>query len=133
MKAEDVLKRHGLKATKSRLEVIRVFLDSGGPISHKEIIENSMLRLDRVSVYRIVNAFLKKEIIHNAYSGGRNPLFELTGRGGANHCHPHFSCRMCGKTTCLDGVAFYQKGQLKKGYIAERQKVLIEGLCPKCR
>lgn len=126
------MRENGLKATKGRLEVLKLFIGAGRPIAQKEIMAMARLKLDRASVYRVLNAFLEAGIIHKAYMDGRHAVFELPDSCGEDHCHPHFSCRGCGATTCLKGMKVYSEGSPGKGFTMERQKVLIEGLCPRC-
>jgi Fur family ferric uptake transcriptional regulator len=127
-----ILKEHGLRATRGRLDVLGLILRAGRPLSQKDIMSRASVPLDRASLYRMLHAFVKEDIVHRAYAGGRSPLFESPDRCGSRHCHPHFSCRSCGATMCLDGLNIHAKGRLQKGFVVERQKVLIEGLCPKC-
>jgi len=133
MKPEEVLKGHDLRVTKGRLAVLSLLLKAGRPLSQKEITERTVGKLDRVSVYRILHALSEADIIHKAYVEGRHWVFETSERCGAHHCHAHFSCRSCGSTTCMEDLKIFFKGNIKKGFLAERQKVLIEGLCPECR
>lgn len=137
MKAEEMLKRNGMKVTKGRIRILDILLTAKRPLSQKEIISRASLgdgrSPDRVSVYRTLRTLNEADIIHKAYLEGRRVFFEAADRCGVDHCHPHFSCRSCGATTCMEGLKVSFKGPLKKGYIAERQKLLIEGLCPNCR
>lgn len=137
MKAEEILKRNGIKLTKGRVRILEILLAAKRPLSQKEILMKASAgnghRPDRVSVYRILSALNKADIIHKAYLEGRRVFFEPADRCGLHHCHPHFSCRACGATTCMEDLRVSFKGPLKKGYLAERQKLLIEGLCPNCR
>jgi Fur family ferric uptake transcriptional regulator len=128
-----LLRGGGLRATKGRVEVLELFFKAGRPLAQRQIMEMLRLKLDRASVYRILNAFTEAGIIHRAYAGGRSRLYELPDRCGKHDCHPHFSCRGCGMTACLENYKIHYKGALGKGFVAERRKVLIEGLCPDCR
>jgi len=133
MKTENVLKSRKLRVTKGRVAVLSLLLRARRPLSQKEIMERTGGKLDRVSVYRILHALAGADIIHRAYVDGRSSLFEAADRCGAHHCHAHFSCRSCGSTTCMEDVSISYKGNIKKGFLVERRKVLMEGLCPECR
>ncbi len=132
-RVSGLLRGNGLKVTRGRAEVLNLFLDAGRPLAQRQIMEMLRLKLDRASVYRILNAFVEAGIIHMAYVDVRHRVYELPDKCGGQKCHPHFSCRGCGKTTCLEDFRVYFKGALAKGFVVERQKVLIEGLCPDCR
>ena len=129
----DLLRKTGLKATKGRVEVLELFFEAGRPLAQMQIMEMLRLKLDRASVYRILNAFAEAGIIHMAYVDGRHRVYELPDKCSGRNCHPHFSCRGCGMTACLEDFHVHYKGTLGKGFVAERQKVLIEGLCPDCK
>ena len=128
-----ILRKNGLKATKGRVQVLGLFLEAGRPLGQTQIMEMPGFGLDRASVYRILNAFTGAGIIHMAYVDGRHRVYELPDKCSEHNCHPHFSCRGCGMTACLEGFEVFYKGTLGKGFVAERQKVLIEGLCPSCK
>ena len=132
-KITDLLKENGFKVTKGRAEVLALFFKADRPLSQKEIMEMLRLDLDRASVYRILDAFTQAGLIHMAYVDGRHRVYELPGKCGAHSCHPHFSCRGCGMTACLEDFKGRYKVDLADGFVAERQKVLIEGLCPSCK
>lgn len=132
-KIARLLRENGFKATRGRVEVLGLFFRADRPLSQKEIMEMLRMGLDRASVYRILDAFTQAGIIHMAYVDGRHRVYELANRCGAHSCHPHFSCRSCGMTACLEDFKGRFKVALAEGFVAERQKVLIEGLCPSCR
>ena len=127
------MRENGIRATKGRVEVLELFLKAGRPLAQMQIMDMLGTKLDRASVYRILNAFAEAGIIHMAYVDGRHRVYELPDKCSGRNCHPHFSCRNCGMTACLEGFKISFKGALGKGFVAERQKVLIEGLCPNCR
>jgi Fur family ferric uptake transcriptional regulator len=129
----DLLRENGFRVTKGRMEVLGLFFKAGRPLAQSQIMDMLRLKLDRASVYRILNAFTGAGIIHMAYVDGRHRVYELPDNCGGMNCHPHFSCRSCGVTTCLANLKVSFKGALGKGFVVERQKVLIEGLCPACR
>ncbi|MDA8155652.1 MAG: transcriptional repressor [Actinomycetota bacterium] len=129
----DLLRVSGFKATSGRVEVLGLFIRAGRPLSQMQIMEMLGPRLDRASVYRILSAFTEAGLLHMAYVDGRHRVYELPDKCGHSHCHPHFSCRSCGMTACLEDFQVKCKGSIGKGFVAERQKVLIEGLCPGCK
>jgi len=133
--AKDIpgfLRENGFRATKGRVAVLEVFLNARRPLAKGQVMGLLRPRLDNASLYRILKAFTGEGIIHMAYVDGRHRVYELPDKCAGRNCHPHFSCRGCGATTCLEGLDVQCKGALGKGFVAERQKVLIEGLCPRC-
>jgi Fur family ferric uptake transcriptional regulator len=131
--ADEILKGKGLRCTPGRVRVLRALVEAGGPLSQSEIMERLRgARLDRVSVYRALDSFVAAGIVHRVFTEGRIWMFETADRCGADHCHPHFTCRVCHRTTCLTDVAVPLVKGLKRGFVSERQRVHIQGVCPGC-
>ena len=127
------LSEAGFRRTPRRVRILAFLLRAQRPIGHPEI-HRALGRPapDRVSLYRALNAFAAKGLLHRVFAGGRTWLYETADRCGADHCHPHFTCRACGAVTCLVGVDVPVAKRLEAGYVAERQRVHITGLCPQC-
>ncbi len=132
-KAEGMVRNSGLRCTKARRLILTLLLKAHCPLSHHDILDAlAKGSIDRVTVYRVLEAFVKTGIVHRAYVNSRTWVFELPTYCERDRCHPHFTCRICGKTACMRGAVVPLVSGLKKGYIPERQKVFIEGLCPEC-
>jgi Fur family ferric uptake transcriptional regulator len=132
--AAERLAGAGLKRTPRRRRILAVLIQAHRPISRAEVLRTlGDDAPDRVSVYRALEAFVVKGLVHRVYAGGRTWLYETADRCGADHCHPHFTCRSCGEVTCLLKVVVPVVRGLQGGYRAERQRVHITGLCPQCQ
>ena len=130
---EETLRFHGLRATPGRVAVLEVLLAADRPLTHHEILERlAPGTIDRVSVYRGLHRFAETGIVHRAYVDGRTWCYETADRCSHNRCHAHFTCRKCGRTTCMENVMVPLARGIADGFVPERQKVLIEGLCPRC-
>ena len=133
IEASRLLSTGKLRRTKGRTEVVKVLLRERKPMSHADIMRSLKGKsFDRVSVYRCLARFLEAGLVHKAYISDRNDMFELADRCGEDYCHPHFSCTVCKETTCLTEVTVPVLRNLGKGYVSSRQKIYIEGICPKC-
>jgi len=131
---ETLLKTHGLRRTRARLRILEVLKAARKPLSQAGILAHlGTPRPDRVSVYRALDAFVEAGFLHRAYVDDRTSMFELADRCGPTMCHPHFYCRKCREIFCLPDSKVPRISRLPKGFIVERQKVSLEGLCPKCR
>ena len=132
-KAIKLLEEHKLRRTKNRLEVLKALIGQNKPLAHSDIMSRLKgKRFDRVSVYRCLQRFVEKGIVHKAYISDRNDMFEIADRCGEDYCHPHFSCRVCKETICMNDICVPVIRNLGKGFIPSRQKIFIEGTCPKC-
>jgi len=133
IKAKKILKSVGLYKTKNHIEVLRVLLRATGPLSRKNILRNmSGPKSDKVTVYRTLEIFCRKGVVHKAFLDKRAWNFELAHHCSDIQCHPHFTCSSCGKTQCLYDVNMPIAKGLEKGYVIERQQIKLEGLCPNC-
>ena len=62
---EDVLKKNQLSVTDGRKKILELFLNSEGALAHADIEEKTGETFDRVTVYRTLNTFVEKGIIHH--------------------------------------------------------------------
>ena len=131
-KAEELLRSARLRRTAPRIAVMSVLLGAAKPITQDQIA----LKLgpdapDKVTIYRILESFLSTGLVHKAYTRQRTWYFELAHNCTENQCHPHFTCTSCGDTHCLPEVSL-PMANTSKGFAVSRQRVQLEGLCPKC-
>jgi Fur family transcriptional regulator, ferric uptake regulator len=131
--AEQLLRDRGLRCTSTRVRVLQTLLRARRPLSHQDVMGRLKgAGLDRVTVYRTLHALVEADLVHEVFVNERTSLYESSERCHIDHCHAHFTCRKCGGTTCLTDVRVPLLEGLGQGFVAERQKVLIEGLCPSC-
>jgi len=135
--AADILSSAGLKKTPGRLAVIRLLLENREPLTHQEIYERlDDIEINPVSVYRSLDAFTRAGIVHKVEAGDRIGRFALCGCGtphkGNGHCHPHFICKSCGRTECLEDQEMPELAAVKPGYKVEEKEVYLRGICSKC-
>jgi Fur family transcriptional regulator, ferric uptake regulator len=131
--AGESLKGAGLYSTRARVAILDVLLDAGRPLDKKEIVlKLGHVGPDEVTVYRTLESFCEKGLVHKVFSSGRACRFEPAHNCGEVQCHPHFTCRRCGVTQCLTGVTVPLARGLQKGYRLLRQQVRLEGICPGC-
>ena len=129
----ETLRAHGLRCTRGRRRLFEVLRAARRPLTHGEILGRLRgTRLNRVSVYRGLESFVRVGLVHRAYVRERTWAFETAEHCEEDRCHPHFTCRGCGSVECMTEVTVPLAGGVPKGYIAERQQVHIEGLCPPC-
>lgn len=131
--AAQRLQEAGLRRTRRRVLLLALLRRARQPLSHHEIHRAfGTQRADRVSIYRALEAFVEKGLVHRALVGGRTYLYESADRCADDHCHPHFTCRLCGQVECLIAVDVPVIRDIGAGYEVERQQVHVSGLCPAC-
>ncbi len=129
-----ILKKHQLRLTDCRKDVIAFFLGRNYAIAQPEL-EKSLQQFDRVTLYRTLGTFVDKGIIHQVIDGSGANKYALCSPNCSQHQHKdehiHFTCVECGLTKCLESVAI-PKIQLPKGYQLLDANFLIKGVCASC-
>jgi Fur family ferric uptake transcriptional regulator len=130
-KAFILLSEKGLKITKNRLNILNLLLSSNLPLSHQDI-KKMLPKLDKVTIYRVLDTLCKNKIVHKLETQNRFWLFAVCLCGKNEHCHPHFYCKKCKKTECLNDISLPQWNEFRKGYLIENQEIYLYGLCLNC-
>jgi Fur family ferric uptake transcriptional regulator len=136
-----LLRKSGLRRTPVRVGVIEVLSRSKRPMSVPQILGKLRGAVDTVTVYRTLNTFARKRLVHRVRGEDRSWLYAVS-RGGDDvdlrpeHLHPHFVCDECGKVECLGGAeippGFVGSLGVSRGYRVSYPEVVLHGLCPKC-
>jgi len=133
---KPILRKHQLRHTRSRTDILQVFLDKDAALSEREIEKAIEGSCDRVTIYRTLATFLDKGLIHKVLDNTGAMKFALCNQncedGKHNHEHVHFKCVECGQTHCLDEVPIPAMS-LPEGYTLSEVNVLMEGTCPRCK
>src|SRR5262249_39637299 len=100
---DDLLTRHGLRRTPVRVGGIDLLARSGRPLSVAQILAK-LRGVDTVTVYRTLNTFARKKMVHKVRGDDRTWLYAAGDCAArAQHLHPHFVCDECGKVECMEG------------------------------
>ena len=131
-----VLRNNQLSVTDSRKKILELFLSGTGALSHGDIEKRTGEKFDRVTVYRTLQTFLEKGIIHTIPTTDNSIRYALCtddcSEGHHHDNHVHFVCNICGNTTCLAEVTIPEV-QLPKGFQPEEVQMIVTGLCKDCR
>ena len=104
----DLLKKNQLSVTDSRISILELFLFSEGALAHADIEKQTGEKFDRVTVYRTLQSFMEKGIVHTIPTADNSIRYALCkddcSEGHHHDNHVHFLCNECSKTTCLDAV-----------------------------
>lgn len=132
--AEEILKKHALRITPFRLEVIEVFSQAGHALSSADV-EAMLKDADRITLYRTLKSFEDKGIIHKAIDGTITQKYALCEAECDQHHHNdehiHFHCLKCENTFCLDHV-YIPKITLPSGFTVTQTDMAVSGYCEKC-
>jgi Fur family ferric uptake transcriptional regulator len=130
----EILRRKHLSVTDSRKKILSLFLASKDALAHGDIEKKAGEKFDRVTVYRTLQTFVEKGIIHTIPSSDNSVRYALCKECEEGHHHDehiHFVCNNCGRTICLDDVVS-PKIELPEGYVAQEVQVVINGVCKDC-
>jgi Fe2+ or Zn2+ uptake regulation protein len=127
------LRHAGLRATRPRLLVLRMFAELGGHHSADEVLTRLRARatpLPRTSVYNVVNALAAHGLLTVTDVGPGRALYER-----AERWHHHFVCRQCGRIVDIPCLAAakpcLRPGRVVPGEIDEAQ-IIFRGRCREC-
>ncbi len=131
---EALLEMHHLKKTAPRLKVLSMLSNKDVATSQPDL-ESVMDDIDRVTLYRILNTFEEKGIIHKVFDlNGTANYAMCSSNCGENHHHDehlHFNCTVCKNVYCLDDLELPAL-KLPNGFKSEGFTLYANGLCPKC-
>ena len=131
-----ILKKNRLSITDSRQKILELFLQSNGALAHADIEKKTGENFDRVTVYRTLQSFVEKGLIHlipTTDNAIKYALCKDDCEAGHHHDnHVHFICDECGRTTCLDEVTI-PSVKLPKGFSPNHAEMVVTGVCGDCK
>jgi len=131
-----ILKRNKLSATESRQKILSLFLKSKGALAHSDIEKKTGESFDRVTVYRTLQSFTEKGLIHLIPTTDNSIKYALCkddcAEGHHHDNHVHFICDECSKTICLDDVTI-PAVKLPKGFTPNHAEMVVTGVCGECK
>jgi Fur family transcriptional regulator, ferric uptake regulator len=133
---DEILRKNQLSVTGSRKRILELFLQSNGALAHGDIEKKTGEKFDRVTVYRTLQTFLEKGIIHTIPTVDNSVLYALCkdncSEGHHHDNHVHFICSECGKTICLADITIPEV-KLPGGFLPHDYQMIVTGLCKECR
>jgi len=133
---DDILRRNSLSITDSRKKILNLFMNIHGALAHGDIEKKAGEKFDRVTVYRTLQTFVEKGIIHAIPTTDNSVLYALCKdncTAGHHHDnHVHFICLKCGTTLCLDGITVPEL-KVPAGLSINEIEVVVKGICRDCK
>ena len=133
---DDILRRNSLSITESRKKILNLFLNVPGALAHGDIERKAGEKFDRVTVYRTLQTFVEKGIIHTIPTTDNSVRYALCKdncAGGHHHDdHVHFICLQCGTTLCLEEVVVPEI-KMRRGFSINEIEVVVKGICLDCQ
>ena len=104
--------------------------------AHADIERKAGEKFDRVTVYRTLQVFVEKGIIHSIPTADNSIRYALCKEDCANgHHHDnhiHFICNSCQKAICMEGVVVPEV-VLPNGFKPYQYAMVVTGVCKDCR
>jgi len=123
----------GLRRTGPRMAILGVLVEAREPLNQDQITARLGAEApNKVTVYRVLDSLCAAGLVHRAFVQDRTWYFETADHCTEQQCHPHFTCTGCGRTICLTDLRLPAPARSYRGYAIHRQRVQLEGLCPRC-
>ncbi len=129
----DELKEVNLNATEARIATMQLFESHEEPIDAQHLLEDlqKKFKIDRVTVFRILNTFTEKGLLKKLEFGEGKARYELA----QEEDHHHLICENCGAIedipdTLIPGVE--KEIQQKHKFLVKKHSLEFFGLCANC-
>lgn len=128
------LEKKNVKPTAIRLLVVDAILSAGHAVSLSDL-EVMLDTVDKSSIFRTLELFVKHHIVHSIDDGSGSVKYEIC--EGEDECtlddmHVHFYCTVCHKTFCFKTIHI-PLVQLPEGFTLESVNYMAKGVCKDCR
>lgn len=129
---KQILKRHKLRITDCRMDILEYFIHEEKALSFKDL-EDNFDQYDRVTLYRTLHSFTEHGMLHkipdDSGSVTYGICYDTCDAEEHHHNHIHFKCNECGEIKCLD--KHLPKIDLP-GYLVEEANLIVNGICKEC-
>ena len=130
---ENLLREKGLKATKGRLEVLKILKEARRPMSAAQVFRETPKDMcaSLSTVYRVLNQLTDADILQASLQQDECTYYEYR-----NEEHRHYIvCSRCGKLAPIDDCpldALDEHILRSTGYAITGHRFQLEGICPDC-
>lgn len=132
---KNILKNHSLRITDCRLDVLSFFINHNKALSIKDL-EDNFDKYDRVTLYRTLNSFNDKGVLHKIPDDSGLATYGLCHTTCTaeehHHNHIHFKCQQCGQLECIEEEINVPAVALPVNYKLSGVDVIVNGTCDKC-
>jgi len=130
-----ILAKHGVSKTKFRIHLLNLFYNKES-LTVKEVMNKSSNLINKVTIYRALESFEEKGLIHKVPSSNNIIRYSLCNTDECivslhKHNHGHFICNNCNQTFCLENYKSPDINPIEGFYISSL-KLIFEGYCKDC-
>ncbi len=134
--SKSILSKNGISRTRFRTDLLNLFYTTKVSLSIDDILKHFHNSINKVTVYRSLESFEKKGLIHKVPDSNNLKRYSLCNeeecsKSAHNHNHGHFICYSCNQTFCIEDIKSPDITSLKGFYVKEL-KLTLEGYCRDC-
>jgi Fe2+ or Zn2+ uptake regulation protein len=126
----DELKGLGIRPSSARVLVLKYLRERKNHPTIDQVygeITGNLPGLSRMSVYNSMNVLAENGLVRSLSMEGGETRYDATTKN-----HGHFKCEGCGAIYDFDLGRLATEKRLPAGFQAERQDLLVWGLCAHC-
>lgn len=131
---ENILDSKGVKPTSNRILVLKALMNTTHPVSLADLETLLGFSMDKASIFRVLELFSEKDVVHVIEDGSRSLKYELCHSGGHHTIsdqHVHFYCVECKETYCFKNINV-PLVNIPNGFFPSSINYMIKGICSKC-
>ena len=139
MKFEAVLQklRSGVfRLTRARRSIIRIFLDSGAPLSAAEVMALLLkvnVKVNKTTVYREIDFLMSQDLLRELHLGDGKKRYEIM----KDDHHHHLFCVNCSGVECVELDRCLEAEEKKiseeNNFRTIKHSLKFLGLCARCQ
>jgi len=139
MKFEAVLQKlrsGGFRLTRARRSIIRIFLDSGAPLSAAEVMALLLkvnVKVNKTTVYREIDFLMSQDMLLELHLGDGRKRYEII----KDDHHHHLFCVNCSGVECVELERCLEAEEKRiseeKNFRTIKHSLKFHGLCVKCQ
>lgn len=130
---KNILKKHNLRITDCRMDVLELFLTRKNALSFKDLVKE-LDEYDKVTLYRTLSSFTNNGVLHRIPDDSGYANYGICSDTCEphehKHNHMHFKCSNCGKMECLSEEHLPEV--TIPGYLINEVNMILNGVCPQC-
>lgn len=129
----EEIKQAMLKVTPARVATMKLFESHDTPLDAQHLVDHLVKEgIDRVTVFRMLNAFVEKGLLRKLEFGEGKARYELADKED----HHHLICEKCGKVEDIEDTvipALEKHIEKQHHFQVERHSLEFFGLCEECQ
>ncbi len=129
----DEIKEATLKATPARVAAMQLFENHDKPLDAQHLVDHlSKEGIDRVTVFRMLNAFVEKGLLRKLEFGEGKARYELADKED----HHHLICERCGSISDIEDTvvpALEKHIESHHHFKVKSHSLEFFGLCEDCQ